>query len=203
MPEFRTFIKPTLFGNEICSDWRQNILSSGSSYQIETEAHILTDCAICEAYEHYKITPNVALFGGSSSSYSGRCSVGVVKVHSLEPALTLACGVSFENFCRIAEGLGCLQIQYDSGSSLPPKDEETVLLQCPVRFIRTGKYERNGGRQVYREISTSRFFYVDRGHFGMAAHLEVFNSNEEHIGTANLNGEFDATGRAAGRVIQW
>jgi hypothetical protein len=61
-----------------------------------------------------------------------------------------------------------------------------TLLENECRFTRTGKTEQ--GQQVYKEIGTNRYWYLDNFHKN---HYEVFDSQCNHIGEANLNGTID------------
>jgi len=64
------------------------------------------------------------------------------------------------------------------------------------RFSRTHLVEQ--GKTVYKEVSTSRYWYLDNLH---KDHYEVFNAQGEHIGIANLQGEIDYSKKEKGRRI--
>jgi D-ribose pyranose/furanose isomerase RbsD len=85
---------------------------------------------------------------------------------------------------------------YDTNLQIPPTDEQTIL-RDRNRFTPT-KYSSNK-RRVYKDKLTNYYWYVDRNHIGLHAHLEVFNKNGEHIGTASLTGDIDSSKRIAGR----
>lgn len=64
------------------------------------------------------------------------------------------------------------------------------------RFQRTGHVQQ--GEQVYKEIRTGRYWYLDNLHKN---EYEIFDSNLRHLGTADLEGNFDAGGRVPGRKM--
>jgi hypothetical protein len=59
-------------------------------------------------------------------------------------------------------------------------------LNDTVRFSRTNLIRQ--GQTVYQEINTGYFWYLDALHKN---HYEVFNSNEDHIGVADLEGNLN------------
>ena len=199
----RTLFSPLLFGSRRLRDWRCNAVANDSICQLDTENDPVTDCAVCEVYEHHKILATIALMGHDHSSFVNRHSVGVAKLEPAEARVEVSCGTNLADFRRIGLAWNCLLVQYDAGLTRPPQDIETVLANNLGRFERTGRIERNGRRHVYREISTSRLFYVDNLHYGVAAHIEVFDSEEHHLGTADLNGNLDISTVVPGRTISW
>ncbi|MFP3040699.1 hypothetical protein LQZ19_02645 [Treponema primitia] len=54
------------------------------------------------------------------------------------------------------------------------------------------------GKPVFMENKTGYYWYMDNLH---KDEYEVFNQNGEHVGTANLNGDFDQTKCIKGRKI--
>jgi hypothetical protein len=93
---------------------------------------------------------------------------------------------------------------YDLRSTDPPRDFQTVLVKQVGRFARTGKIERDGRRQVYSELATGKLFYVDNLHYGLKAHLEAFDQQEEHLGAADIErGAIDESARVRGRRLHW
>jgi len=65
-----------------------------------------------------------------------------------------------------------------------------------TRFCKTGKNRQ--GQLVYKELTTDYYWYLDNRHKN---HYEVFDSNEAHIGIANLQGEIDTSKRVNGREL--
>jgi hypothetical protein len=200
--DLRVLSAPVLFGSTQFLDWRESAISAESICRIETEPEELLDCAICEAYEQKQRITNTAIFGGQSSSYSNRATATVTRIDQEGPSVPVDCGTLPADFKRIALGWGCFVERYDATLTRPPLDEETILGR-DSRFVRTGKFERKGRRQVYLETTTGRYWYVDNLHYGSAAHLEVFDSYEVHMGEADLDGNVIGGTGLAGRVIRW
>jgi hypothetical protein len=85
---------------------------------------------------------------------------------------------------------------YDPSSTVAPLDFQTVLVRDPTRFQRTNRMWHVAGRdrRIYMEIATANLLYVDEGHWGPSAHLEVFNANGDHLGEADIaSGVLDAS----------
>lgn len=72
---------------------------------------------------------------------------------------------------------------YDVNSNDPPRDEQTILSDT-TRFMKT--HQQYDGKSVYREIETGRYWYIDNFHCGLAAHLEVFDAQRNHLGEADI-----------------
>jgi hypothetical protein len=91
----------------------------------------------------------------------------------------------FESWCSLV--LGVSIFPYDPNCGRSPLDNETAL-HNRGRFQAIGL--KNQGRQAYLERKTGHYFCVDNLH-KHGAHLEVFNSNGDHIGEATLEGVID------------
>lgn len=61
---------------------------------------------------------------------------------------------------------------YDISSSIPPRDDETILADSSVFLLTRHSFQR---RKMYQRIGTSELWYVDNFHYGRDAHIEVFN----------------------------
>lgn len=82
---------------------------------------------------------------------------------------------SFSNVKALSEWLiakGWRKKEYDVTSSIPPRDEETILADA-AKFEPTE--HRYQGRVMYRRIGSNHLCYVDNKHHGTGAHIEVFN----------------------------
>jgi len=192
-----------LFASQPVNDWRNIAIGADTMCQLATEDEPVVDCAICEVYEHRRILATTALFGHKHSSFVNRRFVGVTRIDPPEALVEVPCGTALADFRQIGIAWDCLVIHYDLGLTRPPRDDETVLGHEPERFVRMGRFERNGRRHVYRETTTNRMFYVDNLHYGAAAHLEVFDSDELHLGTADLSGNLDTSALVPGRTVSW
>lgn len=69
-------------------------------------------------------------------------------------------------------------------------------LRDTSRFKKTN-FERQG-QLVYKELNTKCFWYLDNLHRN---HYEIFDSNENHLGEADLNGNVDISKRENGRIL--
>ncbi len=69
-------------------------------------------------------------------------------------------------------------------------------LSDSTRFNRTSLIRQ--GKPVYNEISTGYFWYLDNLHKN---HFEVFDSNEKHIGIADMNGNIDRAEQISDRKL--
>jgi hypothetical protein len=65
-----------------------------------------------------------------------------------------------------------------------------------TRFCKTGQ-ERQG-QLVYKELTSGYYWYLDNLHKN---HYEVFDSNEKHIGIADIEGNIDVSKRVNGRTL--
>lgn len=202
-PDLRALYVPMLFGDDLVEDWRPIAIAGGTICQLAIENNSVTDCAVCETYEHSVAGAKVGLLGDEHSSYVNHSDVRIRKLSPAGAVVDIPCGTAIRDFERIALAWGCLSISYSTGAVRPPRDRETILGRDQQRFERVGRFERNGRRAVYREVETDRLFYVDNLHYGLAAHLEVFDSAEAHLGTADLEGNLDVTARVPGRKIAW
>lgn len=201
--DLRTLYLPMLFGDDLVKDWRPIAIAGGTICQLATEENSVTDCAVCETYHHSVAGAKVGLFGDEHSSYVNHSDVGIRNLGAGGAVVEIPCGKAIIDFERIALAWGCLSISYGAAAIRPPRDRETILGRDRQRFERVGRFERNGRRTVYREVQTDRLFYVDNFHYGLAAHLEVFDSTESHVGTADLEGKVDVTACVPGRKIAW
>lgn len=69
-------------------------------------------------------------------------------------------------------------------------------LKDGTRFQKDGRIVQ--GKNVYREIDTGYYWYLDNLHKN---HYEVFDRNNQHIGVANMDGDIDCTKRVDGRTL--
>lgn len=79
------------------------------------------------------------------------------------------------------------------------KAREIVIpfsLKNSIRFSKTSRI--NQGQIVYKELSTNRYWCLDNLHKN---HYEVFDSTNNHIGIADLNGHIDTSKKVNGRKL--
>jgi hypothetical protein len=77
---------------------------------------------------------------------------------------------------------------YSNNSTYTPRDNQTIF-DDKERFRKTSKIFQ--GRNIYVELLTGNYWYVDNLHLGKSAHFEVFDKRGKHIGEANLDGDID------------
>jgi hypothetical protein len=193
----------TFFAAEPQRSWRPGVHPPESRCKLETEDDAVLDCAICELHERRKMLDRMALQGSLESTYRGRTTIGVARADALPDVLVVDCATDLASFLRIADLWECRPPQYDLAATRSPRDWETALNLDPDRFERLSRFERRGRRRVFREMQTGRLFYVDNLHIGPAAHLEVFDANGIHLGTADLQGALRPDTAIEGRTIAW
>lgn len=66
--------------------------------------------------------------------------------------------------------------------------QNVFTLDDPARFIRTHKVYKASHQTIYKEVSTNYLWYLDYFHKDNKFHYEVFNSELEHVGEADVNG---------------
>jgi hypothetical protein len=98
-----------------------------------------------------------------------------------------------DEWCQLYPELGL--IRYEQLGGRVPLNRETILADRG-RFQRTNL--RNQGKVAYLERKTNYFFAIDNLH---GTHFEVFNSNKQHIGIADLRGVLDRTRAVPGRKM--
>jgi len=198
----RALIRELVFGQRYYKCWRPQRLSDEADVYTCVEPKLVThDTSICEAAERKIRDHNLSASIVSSADSPFRDVYRfLIRKNSTEQQAELRGLTSVEMVENwIAEQRG----YYDSASSTPPKDFQTVLVKSRDRFRITGKIER-GGRKVFEEIETGRFFYVCSGHPGESAHLEVFSKNHEHLGKADINSAVvDDSKRINGRRLRF
>ena len=195
-------IRSLVFSERYYKCWRPERISTDfDTYTFHAPEGQLSDESICEAAEQ-KIRDNaemVSLLSAVDSAFRDYDQVSVSK-DSTGDRIELRGLTSLPTLRQwIAEQRG----YYDPGSPTAPRDFQTILGKSPNRFRATGKVERLFSRRIFEEIYTGRLFYVDEGHPGYSAHLEVFSSRGEHLGTADINtGELNESKKVPGRELR-
>jgi hypothetical protein len=161
----------------------------------------MSDESLCEAAE-LAIRDgqgHVAVLSAADSIFAERGQLNVVKLQSAETA-TLGNASSMN---EIGQWIASDRGYYDPRSNTAPHDFQTLLVKAPNRFRRTNRRERRFGRLIFEESFSSRLYYVDDGHAGPSAHLEVFSALGEHLGTADINsGDLNPERKVSGRTLR-
>jgi hypothetical protein len=200
--DVRAQLRELAFGRKFAICWRgERVSDENERYFCPNVELEMSDDSLCEAAE-LKIRESrdqVAILSAPDSIFEGKDHLSIVKIQVTETA-TLGNTSSIEGIVRwMAADRG----RYDPASNTAPHDFQTVLVNAPGRFRRTNRRERRFGRLIFEDISTDRRYYVDHGHAGPSAHLEVFSPLGEHLGTAEINsGDLDPERKVNGRLLR-
>ena len=199
----RALVQQLAFTPRYYEAWRPERMSSDVDVYACAEPVIdLQDESASEAAERKLCEAGleILLFGAKDSAFGSVQPVHINRKASPQPIATLTNVSEIES---LKKWLSRQRGYYDLDSPASPRDFQTVLEKVP-RFSFTGKVERKFSRRVFLESSTGRFFYVDDGHPGRSAHLEVFSATYEHLGTAPIDsGILDTSTRVNGRKLRW
>jgi len=198
----RALIQELAFGNRYYRCWRpERVSDAADNYTCAAPVLHLNDVSICEAAERTLADPpnSVSLLTPSGSAFGVASPLNFVKVSS-QQAIQLANAAGLE---AVRKWLAAQRGHYDPTSSSAPRDFQTVLRKDDQRFRDTGKLERRFRRTIFEETETGRFYYVDDGHPGNSAHLEVFSASGEHLGTSDIaTGTLNIASRVEGRRLK-
>lgn len=198
----RALMRMLVFGSEYYRCWTQGRLSDETEdYSCADPQLPLRDESLSEAAERKlaQAAEAVAVLSAPGSAFRSQRLISISKLSSGEDVeLRNASSVEVVRQWIVSE-----RGHYSVTSQSAPRDFQTVMIKEPDRFRATGKRERMFSRTVFKEIATNWLYYVDEGHVGHKAHLEVFSPNGEHLGTADLNtGTLDVTSRVNGRRLR-
>jgi len=193
--ELRPLLRQIAFSNRYWKCWRaERISGEDEVFCCENPRTLLRDESICEAAER-KLRNGEMTIGVISimgSTFSRKPRLYSVK-QSTQNRVELR---NADSVALVRQWIADERGYYDAASSSAPKDFQTILEKDSDRFQRTGRFQNVAGkdRRVYLEVCTGRRFYVDEGHPGHSAHLEVFDSDGRHFGVADIaTGEVDIT----------
>lgn len=201
-PMERALVRQIVFSNAVWKCWRAERVSAESAeYQCDDPPFSARDESVCEAAE-WKFRSSESEPGMLSADDSNFADKSTFRVRN-----AIAAEVELPNSVTVEAVRTWIARQrgyFDPALNLAPRDSQTILEKDPVRFHRTGRVQYVGGkyRRVYEEANTRRQFYVDEGHPGHSAHLEVFDADGSHLGEADITtGTLDPSKREPGRAI--
>jgi hypothetical protein len=201
--DLRALIIQMVFTEQHWPCWRPERLSTDEEiYSCAVINGLLVDESLCEAMERKWIDPqgHVGTVSAADSEVGSQVKLTIVKEGTNRSA-----DLANASTVDIVEGwLVSDRGFYDINSGSAPSDFQTVLQRDTARFQKTNRLQRVGEaeRRIYREIATGRLYYVDDAHWGVAAHLEVFDAGGAHLGEADiLAGVVDASKLVPGRII--
>ena len=197
----RALIRSLVFGNRYYRCWTEGRLSvTTENYICLNPALNLLDESLSEAAERKIVftTEDVGVLSADDSSF--HTEKLIISKSSSGESVELSNATSVDHVMKwIVSQRG----YYNLDSRSAPRDFQTVLMKDSSRFRATGKVERRFCRQVFEEMATGRFYYVDDAHPGNSAHLEVFSAQGDHLGTADINrGDLNTEGRVVGRILR-
>lgn len=199
--DVRPLIRAMVFGERYYECWRPNRQSERNEvFSCDQPACHLQDESLAEAAER-KLRDSrseIAVVSAAGSAFGSERALAIRRTCSSGSAeLPNVIGP------RVGEWIASQRGFYDRASRSAPRDFQTVLQREPERFKASGKVERRSGRRIFEECGTGHLFYVDDGHYGAAAHLEVFSAHGDHLGTADIDaGRVDETARVKGRYLR-
>ena len=201
-PQLKGLARQMVFSDRYCKCWRPNRVSDPeATYHCRPPDELRSDCSISEGAERVILgeTAWVGVLSAADSAFGQSDRIHATRTNDNKE-------VELFNVTNLVEWRKAISTQrghFDPASNEVPRDFQTILGKDPVRFARTGKVERRFGRQIYKEIATGSQFYVDEGHPGHSAHLEVFDSQGHHLGVAEIKtGELDTTQKVVGRKLR-
>lgn len=175
-------LKSFFYQNRFNRCWRDE-RSSSDREKYDCADRTLNDFTIGEAFERSISGDNVLLLG---SHYAKEFDSPEISVKRLSDSKSMPLPNAL-NIDAIRSWLAKLAPSYSPSATVPPTDKETILVKDINRFKKSSRHERNG-RRIYLETASGRQFYVDNLHFGRSAHLEVFDAEGNHLGTADISG---------------
>lgn len=202
-PDLRSRLREVAYSEKFWKCWRQERVSDESEeYICDTPSGHFRDVSICEAAEvkRQQSGSDVGILSAEDSAFAGVQRLNLTKTRSAEQVQLHNTALMHSVRQWITQQRG----YYDPASRTAPKDFQTVLEGDAERFERTNHFWNVAGvdRRIFREIETGRYFYVDEGHPGLSAHLEVFDAQKKHVGEADIStGAVDTSKRVEGREI--
>lgn len=188
----RRAVKGVLFNKLNAQDWQNRRVHSSDDFFLCMD-DVVTDTSIAELAERKLQKQEMIglLLNFPKSKFASLRALEISKNEQI--LLNLDCLDDKPALTEwLSEQLQSEQFDYDPASTVPPTDLQTVL-RDGFRFQSTTHYVQ--GRRVYREIKVEQYWYVDNLHYGLAAHLEVFDHSGSHLGEATLDGQLDVSKR--------
>lgn len=186
--DIAALLRKMSFSNQYFPCWRPSRSSiETTNYSCEILNEVLQDESLCEAAERKILSEEIDLgmISAAGSFFENQGQLNVLKPDTEQTAELR----NASSLAAIRQWIVAQRGHYDTESNTAPRDYQTALEQHPERFQRTGRYWNVAGadRRIYRETETGRYFYVDEGHPGPSAHLEVFDPDGKHLGEANIS----------------
>jgi hypothetical protein len=201
--DVRGLIRELSFGSRYYRCWRPGRLSDNAETYSCAQPVLpqLQDESICEAAERRLLDASTAISLLSASDSTFTANQIALSKTSTQEAVSVANAIDLD---AVRRWLAAQPGQYNRTSTGAPRDFQTILGKAPQRFQPTGRVEPRFSRKIFREVATSHLFYVDDGHPGHSAHLEVFSATLDHVGTADIEtGAIDQNTAVQGRKLRF
>lgn len=201
--DLRAVIRNMIFSDQNWRCWRPSRRScSDDRFYCQPPGSDYSDRSICEGAENIlqQNSISVAVVSACDSSFGTSDKINTTKQPAGESAelLNISTIESWQQWIATQRG------HFDPTADEVPRDFQTVLLKDSARFRTTGKVERRFRRMVYEEVATGRLLYVDEGHSGHSAHIEVFDAQCRHLGEADINsGQLNPSRKVDGRKLRY
>lgn len=203
-PEIRAAIRQVAFSNRYWQCWRADQVSlADEMFVCESPEVLMNDESLCEAAERKLQMEGeaICIVSAPQSSFANKPHLNCVK-HSTQARAELR---NADILATVLSWIADERGYYDPESRVAPSDFQTILVKDQERFSRTNRVWHVAGkdRRIYKEAATGNYYYVDEGHPGHSAHLEVFDTNGNHLGEANIaTGVVDGQKRDPSKTIK-
>lgn len=180
-------LQQTFFLNiKNASKWEdEKVHDSNSSYTHNAINYVETSVAELTERKIQELEIRGVLLNFVDSIFGTALQIEVTKSGS-EEATNVDCSFNQDSIIGwlIANNLIDPLEEYDVASArFPPRDYQTVLRDNTLFQPTT---TRNQGRKVYQRIGTGQLWVVDNLHFGVDAHIEVFDeATRLHMGISS------------------
>jgi len=200
-------VRKLLFSKQYTTCWRSDRISDPEVDYLLLDCDVqeaaMRDDSVCEAAERVHQDKEVPLtLVSDENSRFGKDPLVKVERQGWEVSTCVENLFSHEALrewiCRHGDS-------YDPTSHAAPNDCQTIIAKAVERFRRTGRMSLVAGkyRRIYEEQETLNHYYVDEGHPGYSAHLEVFDSQGRHLGEACIDtGRLKAGTKVKGRTLR-
>jgi hypothetical protein len=201
--ELRPRLREIAFSERYWKCWRPlKVSTAGDQFVCQDPMVLIQDESICEAaaLKQCKGELVVGVVSTADSAFANKPLLRLTNQATQSPVELRNADSAGSARQWIAQERG----YYDPTSRVAPADFQTILVKDATRFRRTGRVRNVAGkdRRIYLEVNSGNQFYVDEGHPGHSAHLEVFDSNGRHLGEADIeSGNLDPQKKDPSKTI--
>lgn len=203
-PDLRAKLREVAFSESHWKCWRPDRVSTDTDdYSCHNPRATFKNISLSEAaaMKLQAGEEDIIIVNAEDSAFAPLASLNILKSNTQQSVSLNNAGSIKAVRQWIADRTGV----YDPASVSAPKDFQTILEKDSTRFERTNSFWNVAGkdRRIFKEKATGQRFYVDEGHPGPSAHLEVFDADGKHVGEADINtGVVDTSKCVSGRGIK-